>query len=306
MNVRDRAYFATSALVYTGPLYAGLSGFGLNIVPVFAVIFMLWLYVIRPLDWPQTPEAWRNPRALAWPLLIFLIQIVLVTFCLTIGRGIAGITEFQPPFPLTLSILISLLGIATARLLQPVDAKYAFRGPGQELGIGAGVLDIGIPEMPGQPAEAAFVEGVLMHLADLGPGPAPREAIAEVVTAVEKSGMGAPVVKALADARGDTIIHAQAQAMLALSPGIARSIVGTGVISKSLTRAVSTHTPQIIEDTVQDALTLIDLMPDIAAELPDETQLNAAAKDISQSAPKTYEALQTLRTSIAALTQQNS
>ncbi len=301
MNLRDRAYFATSALVYSGPLYAGLSGHGITIVPAFAAIFMLWLYVVRPFDWPQTPEAWRTPRAIAWPLLVFSTQMVLVTFCIILGRGMAAVAGLHPPLPGLLPILISMLGVTTARLLQPPEANYAFRGPGQGLEIGSGILDVSVPPMPGQPVDAAFVEGVLMHLSDLGPRQAPREAIAEVVSSVEKAGMGAPVLKALAASRGDTVVQAQAQAMLALSPIIARGVTGEGLIGKSITRALSTWVPQVIEDTARDALALVEIMPSAAAEMPSATRLEAAAKAIAGGGPAAAEALRELSARVSAL-----
>jgi hypothetical protein len=249
-------------------------------IPVFAAIFMVWLYVVRPSDWPKSRADLNNPRAIAWPLLIFSVQLVLVAFCLAVGRGIGGLMDFQPPLPIFFSVLLSLLGVSVARLLQPKDASYIFRMPGQELGIGAGILDIGVPAMPGQSDEAAYIEGVMMHLADLGPKRAPRELIEEIVTAVAQDGMARPVLSALSSSRGDTVVQVQMQAMLALRPDVAGAVTGLGLIGKSITRALSTWVPQIIEDTARDALALIERMPGIVDELPSASRLEAAANAI--------------------------
>ena len=305
MNLRDRAYFATSALVYSGPLYAGLSGYGMNIVPMFAVLFMLWLYVVRPFDWPQTSDAWRNPRALAWPLLVFSVQMVLVTFCIMVGKGIGAVAGIQPPLPLIFSALISMLGISTARIIQPQDANYAFRVPGEHLSIGSGILDVAVPAMPGESNSGAFVEGVLMHLADIGPHRAPRDEIVQVVQAVNNSGMGKPVLMALASSRGETAIHAQAQATLALSPGVARDVAGTGLIGKSITRALSTWVPQIIEDAAQDALALLDVVPGVVGELPSATRLQQAARAVAGGSASASDALHQLAERVAAAGQES-
>jgi hypothetical protein len=298
MNLRDRAYFATSALVYSGPLYAGLSGAGVDIVPAFAAIFMLWLYVVRPFDWPQTVSGWLVPRAIAWPLLIFSVQMILVCFCIAVGRGMSELAGVHPPLPTILPILISMLGVSVARLLQPEGALYLFRGPGTELAIGSGILDIGVPPMPGQPADQAFVEGVLMHLADLGPQRATRDEIEAVILAVETSGMGEKVLKALANSRGDTVVQAQAQAALALRPMMARAVFGQGIIARSVNRALSTWVPQVIEETARDALALLDFMPSAVAELPNSARLTAAANSVMGDSA--VEALRELAARVAA------
>lgn len=300
MNIRDRAYFGTSALLYSGPLYAGLAGFGLQIVPVFTIIFMVWLYVIRPDDWPKTREAWRSPRAIAWPLLILAVQFVLVTFCIIVGRAMGGVLDITPPFPLMLTVLISFLGIALARLLQPKGARYTL-GAKKSLSIGSGVLEIGVPAMPGQPAEDAYVEGVMMYLADFGSKKASRQEIAEIVSEIEKAGMARPVLAAFMASRNGGIAQTQAQSMLALRPSVAKKVSGEGVVGKTVTKALSTWVPQIIEDTARDAKTLLSKVPGIADELPSSGRLEAAADSIATGNPNAAEALRALSNSLGGL-----
>jgi hypothetical protein len=48
MHNKLRLLMGTTALLYLGPLLAGLRGFGWPVVPVFAAIFVLWLIVLRP------------------------------------------------------------------------------------------------------------------------------------------------------------------------------------------------------------------------------------------------------------------
>lgn len=306
MNIRDRAYFATSALIYSGALYAGISGYGLNVVPLFASIFMLWLFVVRPNDWPQTAEAWRTPRAIAWPLLIFSAQFIVAGFCLVVGTGIGGILGFQMPLPLTFCILVSLLGVALARFLQPEDAAHIRRAPGHELGIGAGILDIGVPQMPGQPAEAAYIDSVMMHLSDFGQKRAPREDVAQMVMAVEKADMARPVLNALIASRSDILAQKQMQSMLALRPSVAKSVKGEGLVGKAVTHALSTWVPQVIEDTAKDAKALLKKFPAVAEELPSPVRLEAAAKSLGAQNPSAAEALRALSNSLGRVTSKPS
>lgn len=298
MNVRDRAYFATSALVYSGPLYAGLAGYSFDVIPAFAVIFMLWLYVVRPQDWPQTPEAWRTPRALAWPLLILSGQMVLIGFCLVVGAGLGGILQFHAPLHLFLCLLISCLGVSVARLLQPEDARYLSHIPGEQLGIGAGILDIGVPMMDGQAGEMAYTQDIMMHLADFGQKPAPRAEIVALAAQVEKDNMARPVLSALIDSHQTMPSFTQLQSSLALRPQVAKSISGEGLVGKAFTHTLSSWVPSLIEDAAKDARALIRKVPKIAAEFPSPVRLEAAAKSVSAGNPSTAEALRALGASL--------
>jgi len=294
MDLRDRAFFATSALLYTGPLYAGLAGYGFETVPLFAAIFMLWLNVVRPGDWPQSARAWRTPRALAWPMLIFYVQMLVVAFCLVMGRAMGGMIGFQPPLPLAFTLLVSLLAISTARLLERKGDRPVVHIPGDSLSIGAGILDIGVPEMPDQPPERAFTEGVLAMLADLGPRRAPRDKIAPILDQVVEAGMVRPVLEALNKMRGGLAPHAQAQAMLALRPDVARDVFGEGLIGKAVNRALSTWVPQVVEETANDARALLKELSGVSEELPSASRLQTAANAIETGSPAAAAALRAL------------
>jgi hypothetical protein len=117
MQLRARLLMGASALLYLGPLLAGLAGAGWASLPVFTAIFMLWLLVLRPYDFPQTAADWRRPEA--W--LIFatqvVIQVLLVTFCFGAGRGIGGMLGFLPVLHPLLPIAVSALAIPLGRLV---------------------------------------------------------------------------------------------------------------------------------------------------------------------------------------------
>ncbi len=165
MSRRDRAIYATSALLYLGPLYAGLAGYGFETIPVFAPLFVLWLWVVKPGRSLREKGALRDVRGLARFGLILVGQLVLVGFCLAVGRGMGGLVGLVPPLPLVFTLLVSMLAIALARLLQPKDTPASRR---------TGTTEGATTEMtfPGHEAVAEPEEvdaQVAPIVADLGP-----------------------------------------------------------------------------------------------------------------------------------------
>ena len=117
MHNRLRLLMGATALLYLGPLMAGLAGFGWAVVPVFTLIFVLWLMILRPQHWPATRAEWQDPQALVTLLVQTAMQLLLVTVCFGIGRGIGGVLGAVPPLPLMLPIAISFLSIPLCRLV---------------------------------------------------------------------------------------------------------------------------------------------------------------------------------------------
>lgn len=117
MRNRLRFLKGATALLYLGPLLAGLGGFGWAVVPLFAGIFLLWLFVLRPQQWPRELADWARPEALISLLTQGVVQVLLVSVSFGIGRGIGGVLDFVPPFPLMLPVAISFLSIPLARML---------------------------------------------------------------------------------------------------------------------------------------------------------------------------------------------
>jgi hypothetical protein len=117
MHNRLRLLMGTTALLYFGPLLAGLGGFGWRVVPVFVAIFMLWLFILRPHLWPRHLKDWGRTEALVALAAQGVMQILLVTLCFAIGRGLGGVLGALPPFPLLLPISVSFLSIPLSRLI---------------------------------------------------------------------------------------------------------------------------------------------------------------------------------------------
>lgn len=105
-----------AAMLYLGPLLAGLAGQGWQVLPVFVLVFLLWLVVIRPQDWPPL-AGWARPEP--WLALTgrAVVQLLLVALCLGVGRGLSGVAGLTADLPLLLPAGLSLAGVALARLV---------------------------------------------------------------------------------------------------------------------------------------------------------------------------------------------
>ncbi len=119
MAIHNRMRFlqGAAALLYLGPLLAGLGGYGWRVVPVFAAIFVLWLIILRPQHWPRDLGAWRAASVWAAALGAALMQVLLVAVCFGIGRGLGGIMGFLPLLHPMLPIGLSFLAIPLCRLI---------------------------------------------------------------------------------------------------------------------------------------------------------------------------------------------
>jgi hypothetical protein len=117
MQNRLRMLMGATALLYAGPFVAGLGGFGWAVAPVFAAIFLLWLFILHPQQWPSKPADWARPEALISLLTQGLVQLLLVALLFGVGRGIGGVLATLPPFSVVLPLSISFLSIPFARMI---------------------------------------------------------------------------------------------------------------------------------------------------------------------------------------------
>ncbi|MFZ9199409.1 MAG: hypothetical protein ACO22Z_08680 [Paracoccaceae bacterium] len=117
MQARLRLLKGATALLYLGPLLAGIAGYGWRVVPLFLGIFLLWLFILRPQKWPRTWADWSRPEALIALLTQGVVQLLLVVVSLGIGRGIGGVLGVMPEIPLMLPVAVSFLSIPLARML---------------------------------------------------------------------------------------------------------------------------------------------------------------------------------------------
>lgn len=106
-----------TALLYIGPLLAGLAGDGWAEVPVFTAIFLLWQIILRPNLWPRTAPEWLTGSALLALVARGALLTLLVAICFGIGRGIGGVLGYLPNLPAMLPIGLSFLAIPLGRMI---------------------------------------------------------------------------------------------------------------------------------------------------------------------------------------------
>ena len=106
MEIRHKLLLAVTALLYFGPLLAGMGGFGWSVVPVFLIIFVLWLVVMRPQDWPQSRADWRSGDNWVAMAARIAVQVLLVVVLFGVGRGMGGMLGVLPAIPALLKPLL--------------------------------------------------------------------------------------------------------------------------------------------------------------------------------------------------------
>ncbi len=117
MEMRARLLKGATALLYFGPLLAGLGGYGWSLVPTFAAIFVLWQMIVRPQQWPTSLSELGKGELWVGIAAQVAVQILLVVVCFGIGRGIGGAVGALPMFSQMLPLSVSFLSIPLCRLL---------------------------------------------------------------------------------------------------------------------------------------------------------------------------------------------
>ena len=117
MENRRRFMMVANALLYFGPLLAGLAGLGWGFVPVFTAIFVLWLIILQPFEFPINKREWLSPDAWVAVSARAAVQLLLEVVLFGVGRGIGGILGAMTGFPYLLPVAISFLSIPLARMI---------------------------------------------------------------------------------------------------------------------------------------------------------------------------------------------
>ena len=159
MHNRLRWLMGATALLYIGPLMAGLGGYGWPLVPVFLVLFLLWQFILRPQLWPRQFHDWTQYQAWATLFSNAAIQLLFVALLFGVGRGIGGALGFVPPYGEMLPVAISFLSIPLARMIwDPWKANKA-----------NDFLDHAIDQIahPGNPVEASELRTARRMIAPL-------------------------------------------------------------------------------------------------------------------------------------------
>jgi hypothetical protein len=116
MNIRMTLFSLAAALLYLGPLVAGLSSAPIALLPVFVAIFVLWVAILRPSVWSKATSG-GTPVALAVHLGgLTLMQVLLVILAFALGRGLSTLVGVLD-LPVWLPVLVSLAAVPVGRML---------------------------------------------------------------------------------------------------------------------------------------------------------------------------------------------
>ena len=117
MQNRLRLLQAATAVLYLGPLVAGLAGRGWAMIPLFTAIFVLWSVIIRPHLWPTSLRDLAKPEAIVALAALAATQILLVALCFAIGRGAGGVMGLRLSLPFYWPAALSFVAIPLSRLV---------------------------------------------------------------------------------------------------------------------------------------------------------------------------------------------
>lgn len=163
---RLRLVMGASALLYLGPLLAGLGGAGWSWAPAFAAVFVLWLIVMRPQDWPRQAAAWANPAVPLRAVMQAAVQLLLVSVMFALGRGIGGVAGVAPLWPAWAPLLLSALSVPLARL-----AWNPARGAEMDRFLDEAIAELqaAVPQAA-TPDQRRQIDALVRRLRDLPPG----------------------------------------------------------------------------------------------------------------------------------------
>ncbi|HLQ17968.1 MAG TPA: hypothetical protein VK146_03230, partial [Tabrizicola sp.] len=274
MLTRMRLVKGAAALLYIGPLTAGLCGFGWGMVLAFAAIFVVWLMVLRPEQWPAAPAEWLTASAWLSALAQVLSQVLLVAVLFGIGRGLGGLADIgtlaiDPLMPLS----ISFLAIPLCRMLW--DSREA-----ASLGY---YLDEEAESAHSENAAGAAATAIipLLNLPDTAPDVAVSEDVARILDVPAADLRLNALTAALANpSRSHTALR-RALVLWATEP----EIVAPGLVSESMSNAfdIAHGNLDLLRLYVPRAMALIAAFPNRASDFPAPASLIQLAEALPAS-----------------------
>jgi len=268
MQLRFQFLKAANALLYLGPLVAGMSGFGWGMVAWFTAIFVAWLVVLRPEQWPATWTDWRSVAGLVSALTLILSQVALIAVLFAIGRGVGALAGFLPVVHPQVPLALSFMAIPLGRLLWNAE-DAADRGI---------FLDdeAAAASAPRMAAAAAASITPLLQLADDAPDQAVAEAVAKTLATPSADIRLGALAKALEGAKRSHAALRQALILWASEP----EIVAPGLVPRAmaLAFAMAGRNGDLLRLYVPRALALIAAFPDRVVDFPDAAALRALTR----------------------------
>jgi hypothetical protein len=282
MHNRLRLVRLATAVLYFGPLLAGLIGQGWGMIPVFVAIFLLWSVIVRPHLWPATLSDLPKSEALVAMASLLATQILLVVICFGLGRGIGGVLALKPDLPAYLPAALSFLSVPLSRMILNPHAiadevALAPIEPGTPVGTdeGRALAEEMLAQVMALPDDVPESE-LQQHLSAISLHVDPdiiRKVLSDAVTAGKATQSG---VKAM-------IVHAT-------DPEVSNLMSGSAYPSQAF--AAAGHEPSCLSLFARRCVLALEDEPELALDCPTVGALERAAQDVGDSAAA--EALQRL------------
>lgn len=268
MRLQMQLLKGANALLYIGPLVAGMSGFGWGMVASFTAIFVAWLIVLRPEQWPATWADWRTVAGLLSALTLVLSQVALIAVLFAIGRGIGALAGFLPMINPQVPLAISFMAIPLGRMLWNAE-EAADRGIFLD-------EEAEAASAPRVAAAAASAIVPLLNMADDAPDQTVAQAVEEVLNTTSAELRLKTLAAALAQPDRSHAALRRALILWASEP----EIVAPGVVPQAmaLAFAIADRNGDLLRLYVPRALALIAAFPDRAAGFPTPASLRNLAE----------------------------
>ncbi len=274
MLTRMRLVKGAAALLYFGPLIAGLCGFGWGMVAPFTAIFVVWLIVVRPEQWPATPSEWKSGSAWLAAFAQLLSQVLLVGVLFGIGRGIGGIANIGTvSVDILLPLSVSFISIPLCRMLWD-SQEAASQGYYLDEEAESAYSD----NAAGQAATAIIP---LLNLADTATDPVVAKAVAAVLDVPSADLRLDALTAALASPNRSHAALRRALVLWATEP----EIVAPGLVSGSMANAfaIANGNLDLLRLYVPRAMALISAFPTRADDFPQPQRLRELAEALPAS-----------------------
>ena len=105
-----------TAVLYSGPMVAGIDRDAAELLPLHAATFVLWALVARP--WPAEAAALHVAATVA-------AQVLLVMLLFGLGRGLGAFLPARELLPASAPLATALMATAAARLVPEPEPRAA-------------------------------------------------------------------------------------------------------------------------------------------------------------------------------------
>jgi hypothetical protein len=293
--LRLRLYLAATALLYLGPVLAGWGGAPLAAWPVFAGIFLIWAFVMRPDDWPRSADAASAGRA----AMSILVLTALALACLALGWLLAALVA--PPIPLGAwpGVLLALLAVPLSRLVWNPAKARALDGILDDTIAQIRVAEAGGPaaNLPGAPRpdlRQRAAEAEVMATIDFVPDTPPDRIASVMADLVSRFGPRRLIDGFATQFKGGRMNAAQRRALVMLATDPVHQGPLSGMDAQMLAFRASVPDAALLQLFASRYAPLLGDHPALVWDGPSNSALRAAEKQ-HVAAPATVAALRSLR-----------